>query len=35
MKALDKHIENLQNMQGVAKEPEPQTLETVPLDKEK
>ena len=34
MKALDKHIENLQKMQGVAKEPEPQTLETVPLDKE-
>jgi len=29
----DKHIENLQKMQGVAKEPEPQTLETVPLDK--
>ena len=27
MEALDKHIENLQNMQGVAKEPEPQTLE--------
>ena len=34
MEALDKHIENLQKMQGVAKEPEPQTLETVPLDKE-